>query len=525
MTIMRRDHMKTKKSRNAFTVINVGVLVLLLVVFSGLNIVQAAGPTPVRVNPSSQTVNASDTFVVTVECLPQQPVKAFELKLSFNPSLVRVTSVTEGNIFNGYNTFFNPGEIDNSAGTIINVYNLIVGPGNVTSAGSLISINFTAKSTSGTSALSLYEVRLTNESDYLGISVVSGGVTVTGGSSPPPNPPPDEPPENPPAEDNSPPDAPVKPVGPTLVEAGTVYLYNSSAVDPDGDQVRLRFDWGDGSLSAWSELVASNTSVSASHAWVNISNYPIRVIAQDASGLNSSWSETLTVMISQFGSEGFPPVVSFHVPVNASVNHSMVFDASGSYDPDGAIVSYVWDFGDGVTGVGAVLVHTYQSPGEYTVTLTVTDNAGMNYSSSQVVSIAASSDASTGKGIPILQPNDIIIILVAVAITGLVVLFVYRYRTRDVSLQKQIDASKLRLALMDQGTADIDSIVDALFTEVKQRKQTPRADMLLDAYNDLIVGRVEKNPAIVIPDVSIDTVESLVDRRIHAMIAEKLDKM
>ena len=489
---------------------------------SSIQSVRAAGPTPVSVTPASQTVNASKTFVVTIACSPQQPVKAFELKLSYNPSLVRATSVSEGDFFAGYTTFFNAGTIDNTAGRIINIYDLIVGPGNVTGAGSLVTINFTARSTSGTSALTLYDVRLTNESAYLSSSVVSGGVTVTGGSSPPPVTPP---PDNPPAGENTPPNAPLKPVGPTLVEAGTLYSYTSSAVDPEGDQVRLRFDWGDGSLSAWSGLVVSNMSVSVSHAWTNISNYPVRVIAQDESGLNSSWSETLTVMISQVESEGFPPVGSFHVPGNASVNHSMVFDASGSFDPDGTIVSYVWDFGDGITGVGAVVVHTYETPGEYTVTLTVTDNAGLNYSYDQMVSITDSSQASIPTGGGFLRPNDIMILLVVVAITGLVLLFVYRYRTREVSLQKHIDAAKRRLALMDQGTADIDQIVDALFAEVQHRKQTPRTDMLLDAYNDLIVGRVEKNPAITIPALSIDVVESLVDRRIHAMITEKIDQL
>lgn len=530
MTMRRRVCMRKKKSRDAFTVINICVLVLLLFVFASLSIVRAAGSTSIRVNPANQTVSAGNTTSITIECVPGQPIKAFELKISFNPSLLRATSVVEGDFFAAYKnsnkTFFNQGIIDNVAGTIVNVYDLIVGPGNVSGAGSLVSINFTAKSVSGTSTLRLYDVRLTNESDYLTISVASGAVTITGGSSPPPvNPPPEQPPENPPAGENTAPNPPLKPVGPTLVEAGAVYRYNSSAVDPDGDQVRLRFDWGDGSQSTWSDFVASNTSVSASHAWVNVSNYPVRVIAQDANGSNSSWSETLTVMISQFESEGFPPVVSFHVPLNASVNHSMIFDASGSYDPDGAIVSYVWDFGDGVTGVGAILVHTYQSPGEYTVTLTVTDNAGTHTSFSQVVTIAASSGASTGLGISFLTPNEIMVILVAVAVTGLVLLFVYRYRTREVFLQKQIDSSKRRLALMDQGTADIDSIVDALFSEVKHRKQTPRTDTLLDAYNDLIVGRVEKNPAIVIPAISIDKVEDLVDRRIHAMIVEKIEKM
>jgi len=501
------------------------MIILFVAVFSSVSTVRAADPTPVRVNPAGQTVNASSSFEVTIECVPEQPVKAFELKLSFNPSLVRVNSVSEGDFFEGYNTFFNAGTIDNSAGRVINIYNLIVGPGTVTGVGSLVTISFTARSTSGTSALSLYDVRLTNESDYLPISVVSGAVTVTGGSSPPPNPPPSEPPENPPAEENTPPDAPVKPVGPTLIEAGTIYSYSSSTVDPDGDTVRLRFDWGDGFLSGWSDFVSSNTSVTMSHAWTNVSNYPIRVIAQDTNGSNSSWSETLTVMISQIETDGFPPVGTFQVPAEVSVNHSIVFDASQSFDPDGTIQSYVWDFGDGMTGVGAIVVHTYESPGEYTVTLTVTDNAGMNYIYSQVVRIANSADASTGPGAGFLRPNDLMIILVAVAVTGLVVFFVYRYRTRGVTLQKHIDASKQKLAIMDQGTADIDQIVDALFAEVARRKQTPRTDVLLDAYNDLIVGRVEKNPAIAIPTISIDMVESLVDRRVHALIVEKLDKM
>jgi len=499
-------------------------MVFVIGLFCAIPQVYAAG-TIVRVAPASQTVNASSTFTITVDCIPQQPVKAFELKLSFNPSLVRVTSVTEGNFFAGFNTFFNAGEIDNSAGRIINVYDLIVGPGNVTVAGSLVKINFTAKTTTGTSSLSLYEVRLTNESDYITIEVTSGSVKVSGGSSPPPNPPPSPPPDNPPSEENTPPNTPVKPIGPTLIEAGAVYSYDSSAVDPDGDSVRLRFDWGDGTMSAWSALVASNTSVTMSHAWTNVSNYPVRVMAQDAEGLNSSWSETLTVMISQVESEGYPPVGSFQLPANASVNHSIVFDASGCYDPDGMILSYLWDFGDGVTGNGSLLIHTYASPGQYNVTLTVTDNAGMTSTVSRLVTIAESPGTPTGQGISLLKPNELLMVLGIAMITSLVLLFVYRFRTRGITLQKQIEASKHRLALMDHETADIDQIVDALFAEYQKRKQTPRTDTLLDAYNDLIVGRVERNPAIAIPRLNIDQVEQLVDRRVHTMIAEKLDKM
>ena len=138
MIMMRWDRMSKRKARDLFITMNVCGLVLFALIFSSMSTVRAAGPTPVSVNPSSQTVNASDTFTVTVECVPQQPVKAFELKLSFNPSLVRATSVAEGDLFEGYQTFFNGGEIDNSAGRIINMYNLIVGPGTVTGNGSLV---------------------------------------------------------------------------------------------------------------------------------------------------------------------------------------------------------------------------------------------------------------------------------------------------------------------------------------------------------------------------------------------------
>jgi PKD repeat protein len=48
-----------------------------------------------------------------------------------------------------------------------------------------------------------------------------------------------------------------------------------------------------------------------------------------------------------------------------------------SYDPDGYIVSYEWDFGDGNFGSGENVSHAYTTPGEYTVSLTVTDNDNM----------------------------------------------------------------------------------------------------------------------------------------------------
>ena len=55
---------------------------------------------------------------------------------------------------------------------------------------------------------------------------------------------------------------------------------------------------------------------------------------------------------------------------------SILFDASGSSDPDGTIVEYSWDFGDGGKDSGMYTNYEFSTANNYTVTLTVMDNDG-----------------------------------------------------------------------------------------------------------------------------------------------------
>lgn len=74
------------------------------------------------------------------------------------------------------------------------------------------------------------------------------------------------------------------------------------------------------------------------------------------------------------------PIPSFDfIPETLPINESITFNATASYDPDGNIVNYTWDFGDGnITSVTEPIInHTYSSGGNYTVTLNVTDNDGI----------------------------------------------------------------------------------------------------------------------------------------------------
>jgi len=57
---------------------------------------------------------------------------------------------------------------------------------------------------------------------------------------------------------------------------------------------------------------------------------------------------------------------------------SFIFDGTKSYDPDGKIISYDWDFGDGKKASGATVTHAYAKTGKYIVKLTVTDDSGID---------------------------------------------------------------------------------------------------------------------------------------------------
>jgi hypothetical protein len=77
------------------------------------------------------------------------------------------------------------------------------------------------------------------------------------------------------------------------------------------------------------------------------------------------------------GDSNVPPVAFFTVGLGvAPVGQGLVFNASESYDPDGSIASYSWDYGDGEVGEGMVTLHVYDQPGAYRATVTVIDDSG-----------------------------------------------------------------------------------------------------------------------------------------------------
>ncbi len=86
---------------------------------------------------------------------------------------------------------------------------------------------------------------------------------------------------------------------------------------------------------------------------------------------------------------GVSPVADFvFTPQNPLPSGTVVFDSSSSYDPDGTIVSYTWNFGDGSPTESLptpLIEHQYSALGNYTVTLVVTDNSSLTDSFASLI--------------------------------------------------------------------------------------------------------------------------------------------
>jgi peroxiredoxin len=100
---------------------------------------------------------------------------------------------------------------------------------------------------------------------------------------------------------------------------------------------------------------------------------------------------TIIVVLLFFGTAlgNIPPVATFEVRASADgLQNTVILDATASHDPDGAIVVFGWDFGDGFTGSGVTKTHAYPDIGEYKVTLNVIDNDGAFHLISQIIDLS-----------------------------------------------------------------------------------------------------------------------------------------
>jgi parallel beta-helix repeat protein len=100
--------------------------------------------------------------------------------------------------------------------------------------------------------------------------------------------------------------------------------------------------------------------------------------------LSGGNNQDLYPIIKAYGWLNQPPMAYFTVTKDGL---SALFNGASSYDPDGTIISWLWDFGDGVEGAGEVVAHAYLTSGTYNVTLTVIDDEGYENSITKDITV------------------------------------------------------------------------------------------------------------------------------------------
>lgn len=146
--------------------------------------------------------------------------------------------------------------------------------------------------------------------------------------------------------------------------------------------INWTWDFGDGELS-YQENPA--------HTYYYAGTFQVTLTVVNEGGVNDTTSKNITV--SRAGSpssSNVAPNADADGPYSGYVNGTITFNGSGSYDSDGSIENYNWDFGDGSIGYGVSPSHTYSSYGTFNVTLTVTDDGGSTGSTETTVTIALS---------------------------------------------------------------------------------------------------------------------------------------
>ncbi len=155
-------------------------------------------------------------------------------------------------------------------------------------------------------------------------------------------------------------------------------LFNATESSADGASITSYFwDFGDGST-----VNVSDPTVT--HVFSQLGTFNVTLIVTDSEGSTDSMSQMVLV--------GGLPLTSFEwFPPLPTALETVTFNASESSTNGGSIINYFWDFGDGhnQSVSDPIATHVYDTPGDFNVTLIVTDSEGLMQNLTRTITIAS----------------------------------------------------------------------------------------------------------------------------------------
>jgi PKD repeat protein len=173
-------------------------------------------------------------------------------------------------------------------------------------------------------------------------------------------------------------DPPTSRIGATPTEGMAPLTVSLSGTGTDTDGTVTDYTWtlGDGS---------SAKDQNISHTYTSPGIYTVKLTVTDNGG--ATGTDARQIVVSEPPVENSPPNVSISAdPLNGFAPLVVNF-LSTATDSDGTISSYFWSFGDDTNAQSPNSPHTYDMPGNYRITLTVTDNDGAQASATTTVQV------------------------------------------------------------------------------------------------------------------------------------------
>jgi len=159
--------------------------------------------------------------------------------------------------------------------------------------------------------------------------------------------------------ENMPPDADFSYTPSEPTDLQKVYFTDNSH-DTDGYIDKWFWEFGDGKTSM---------NQNPEHQYNDDGIYTINLTVWDEKDRYNMISKDINIL-------NVKPCANIDGQYAGTLDDPPIFNASGSYDEDGFIVNYTWDFGDGTIGHGEKTTHVYQNTGEYQIILYVEDDNG-----------------------------------------------------------------------------------------------------------------------------------------------------